>query len=108
MIILVTILVIVVLVGAGIFNYQLYKLIVLDAQSRGLKHPKFWGIFSISGNDGGGGILLYLLRRRKYPSCITEEMKRVFDYRKRIIILVLICILFATGGLLGIGILDNI
>lgn len=52
-----------VLLGAVTLGYQVYQLVVLDAESRGLKHPKFWGIFSIGGNNGGGGLVLYITSR---------------------------------------------
>ena len=53
------------IVGAIETTYQIYKLTVLDASSRGLKHPRLWGLFAINGNNSSG--LLYLLGRRKYP-----------------------------------------
>ncbi len=34
-------LVFMVLLGAFTLGYQVYQLVVLDAKSRGLKHPKF-------------------------------------------------------------------
>lgn len=37
------ILVFLVLLGAFTLSYQIFKLIELDAKSRGLKHPKLWG-----------------------------------------------------------------
>ena len=64
--ILVTLGVAAVLVGSVCSAYQLYKLVGIDAESRGLKHPKLWGAFSLSGN-GSSGLLLYLIGRRKYP-----------------------------------------
>ena len=32
-------------------------MVKLDAESRGLKNPKFWGIFAAGGKNGGGLIL---------------------------------------------------
>lgn len=55
-----------VIVGSFYSVYQLYGLVRTDAECRGLKHPKLWGFFAISGN-GQTGLLLYLLGRRKYP-----------------------------------------
>ena len=52
----------IILLGAVNLSYQVYKITELDARCRGLKHPKFWGIFSIGGNSGSGGLLLYLIR----------------------------------------------
>lgn len=77
------VLIFVVLLGAFSLAYQIYKLTELDAISRGLKHPKFWGIFSLSGNNGNGGLLLYLIGRRKYPSEMTEDDRLKMESRKK-------------------------
>ncbi len=71
-----TVMVFMVLLGALSLMYQIFKIVVLDAESRGLKHPKFWGIFSLGGNNGSGGFLLYLIGRNKYPSAMTDEVKK--------------------------------
>lgn len=73
----------VIMLGAVSLAFQIFRLTEMDAKSRGLKHPKFWGFFSLSGNNGGGGLLLYLLGRRKYPSTMTEEEKAVMTSRKK-------------------------
>lgn len=83
MIALVIVFVFVVLLGAFSLAYQVYRLVVLDAESRGLKHPGFWGIFSVGGGKSGGGLVLYLIGRNKYPSAMTQENKAVFESRKR-------------------------
>lgn len=72
-----------VLLGAFTLSFQVFKLVALDAQSRGLKHPNFWGIFSLSGNNGSGGLILYLIGRNKYPSNMTDDAKIIFNSRKR-------------------------
>ena len=41
MIVIATIMVFMVLLGAFTLMYQIFKLVVLEAESRGLKHPKF-------------------------------------------------------------------
>lgn len=71
------------LLGAITLSYQIYKLTELDASCRGLKHPKFWGIFALSGNNSSGGLLLYLLGRRKYPAQISESDTREMSSRKK-------------------------
>ena len=48
----------------GMFVYQLFKLIELDASIRGMRHPKFWGLLT-AGGQRGEGLLLYLLMRNK-------------------------------------------
>lgn len=64
----------------GIFcSYQMYKLVGVDASCRGLKHPKFWGFFSATGNNQSG-LIMYLVFRRKYPIInITHEQKIDID-----------------------------
>ena len=63
--------------------YQIYKLTVIDATARGLKHPKLWGILATNGNNSSG-LLLYLVRRRKYPlNSIDDEQLQFMDRRKK-------------------------
>ncbi|WP_061996485.1 hypothetical protein [Clostridium sp. ATCC 25772] len=70
------------ILGASTLAYQVFKMTELDAISRGLKHPKFWGIFSLSGN-GSGGLLLYLIGRRKYPSFMSNADRLIMESRKK-------------------------
>lgn len=79
-IVLAVICVAVALVGAFYVVFQIYHMTVIDATARGLKHPKFWGVFTISGNNSSG-LLMYLLGRRKYPivnmsASNSKELKR--------------------------------
>lgn len=94
------ILLFVVLLGAFNLSYQIYRLTELDAKCRGLKHPKFWGLFSLSGNNGGGGLLIYLIGRRKYPSAMTEDDNLKMESRKKKAGVALIFITLATIGLI--------
>lgn len=71
------------LLGAGSLSFQVFKITEIDARSRGFKHPKFWGLFSLGGNNGSGGLLLYLIGRRKYPSTMSEEDKAIIESRKK-------------------------
>ena len=73
----------IILLGAVNLSYQVYKITELDARCRGLKHPKFWGIFSIGGNSGSGGFLLFLICRRKYPITMNEEERQIIESRKK-------------------------
>lgn len=97
------ILVFVVLLGAFSLGYQVFRLVVLDAESRGLKHPKFWGLFSIGGNNGGGGLVLYLIGRNRYPSYMTDTARKICDSRKRKSALSLCFIAAGTIGLIYIA-----
>lgn len=83
MLIFAIIFVFMVLLGGLTLSYQIFKLVALDAESRGLKHPKLWGMFSLSGNQGGGGLILYLIGRNRYVSNMTDAARVEFDSRKR-------------------------
>ncbi len=74
-----------VIVGSFFSMYQLYRLVQVDAECRGLKHPKLWGAFAVSGNNSSG-LLLYLVGRRKYPVLSMSEEQQQFmnRYKKRI------------------------
>lgn len=62
--------------------YQIYKMVELDALSKGLKHPKFWGIFALSGANTSG-LLLYLIGSRKYISMLSQSHQRIMNLRKK-------------------------
>ena len=67
-----------------IYVYQKYKITIIDAKARGMKHPKLMGILATSGNNGGGSFL-YFLRKKKYPiKNITKEEEEEIEARKRI------------------------
>ena len=69
----------VLIVGSVFSIYQMFQLVKVDAECRGLKHPKLWGLLAISGNNQGG-LLLYLIARRKHPIIsITEEQKSIIN-----------------------------
>ena len=59
----------------GLFVYQLFKLVELDAAVRGMKHPKFWGVLA-AGSQRGEGLILYLLNRNKAVFSIDGRRKR--------------------------------
>lgn len=71
------------LVGASETVYQIYRMTVIDATARGLKHPKFWGLFTTSGNNSSG-LLMYLIGRRKYPviNMTDADMKNIEKRKK--------------------------
>lgn len=72
-----------VIVGSFFCVYQLYQLVQVDAECRGLKHPRLWGLFAASGN-GQSGLILYLIGRRKYPVLsMSEEQKDLMERRKK-------------------------
>ena len=86
------------LIGVVSTIYQVYKITVIDASSRGIKHPKLMGLLATSGKSSEG-IILYLLHRRKYPiKNITKEEQSEIDRRKKI---VLVGIVFMAIGAIG-------
>ena len=82
------------IVTNGLFVYQLFKLVELDAAVRGMKHPKFWA-FLTTGGQRGEGLILYLLKRNKAVFSKTAEETEELQTRKQrlIYLLVLIVIL---------------
>lgn len=72
-----------VIVGGFFCMYQLYRLVQVDAECRGLKHPKLWGLFAVSGN-GQSGLILYLIGRRKHPILsMSEGQQALIGTRKK-------------------------
>lgn len=72
-----------VIVGSFFCVYQLYRLVQVDAECRGLKHPRLWGLFAASGN-GQSGLILYLIGRRKYPVLsMSQGQKDLIGRRKK-------------------------
>lgn len=86
------------LVGSIYFAHRLYEIVQIDARARGFRHPKTWGLFSISSNNGSG-LLLYLIKRRKYPiiELSKEDMERIEKGKKAISAAI---IFVATGAIL--------
>ena len=85
----------------GLFVYQLFKLVELDAAVRGMKHPKFWGVLA-AGGQRGEGLILYLLNRNKAICSMTAEEKEELQMRKQriiyllVLIIILVIFLFAS------------
>ena len=65
----------------GLFVYQLFKLVELDASARGMKHSKFWAFLKPRGQRGEG-LNLYLLKRNKAIFSMTAEEKEELETRK--------------------------
>ena len=88
------------LVGAIETTYQIYKFTILDASSRGLKHPRLWGLLATNGNNSSG-LLLYLLGRRKYPiKDIDDHQKILMNKRKKSAGIGLLFIVLSAIGLI--------
>lgn len=76
------------LLGGILLAYNIYKMTVIDADLRGIKHPKLWGFLNTSGNNGNAFILLYLLARRNYPvKYLSDEKKcELARYKKQALV----------------------
>ncbi|MGF3113886.1 hypothetical protein ACQV2R_00655 [Facklamia sp. P12937] len=84
------------LASGSLLAYFIYKMTIIDAKARGLKHPKFWGIFNIAGNNSSN-ILLYLIGRRKFPKDkLTSYDQLLMKQYKRETSISLICHLCGT------------
>lgn len=71
-------------VGSITTIIQIYKITVLDATARGIKHPKLWGFWAMGGNNSSG-LLIYLINRRKYPIIeISEKDSNDIERYKKI------------------------
>lgn len=70
------------LVTNGLFVYQLFKLVELNASVRGMKHPKF-GDFLRLADKGEEALSLYLLKRNKAIFSMTAEEKEEMETRKK-------------------------
>lgn len=93
------------LVGAFETVYQIYRMTVIDAIARGLKHPKLWGIFTMNGNNSSG-LLMYLIGRRKYPIInMTDTDMENIEKRKKSAGIGLIFVAVGAIGLVVFGVL---
>ncbi len=72
-----------IIVGALHVGFQLFKIVSLDAEARGLRHPRLWGLFATSGNNSAG-LIMYLISRRKHPVInMSEEVIHEIESRKK-------------------------
>ncbi len=93
------------LVGSFEIVYQIYRMTVIDATARGLKHPKLWGFFAVGGNNSSG-LLMYLIGRRKYPVInMTENDRENIERRKKSAGIGLIFLAVGAIGLVIFGML---
>lgn len=63
-------------------RYQLFKIVEIDASSRGFKRPRFWA-FVASGQENARGLIPYLIVRKKYVSTISESEQQIMNMRKK-------------------------
>ena len=86
------------LIMAGIFfNYNIYHLVKIDAEARGMKRPGLWAFFSLQNSDGSGVLPLYLIVRRKHPRRpLTSQEESDYQVLKKKARLALIMILVSA------------
>lgn len=86
--------------GLICITYEIYQLVVKDAKSRRIKHPKLWGLFSISGNNSSG-LLLYLLKRKKHPiSKLNENNLKEIQKNKQSLKIGIILLIIGIIGII--------
>ncbi|MCZ0717445.1 hypothetical protein [Aerococcus kribbianus] len=73
------------LVGGFLLAYTIYQLTLIDAQARGLAHPKLWGVLNAGSNNGNGFIIPYLIHRNKYPiqNLSKQQKQEMMNYKKK-------------------------
>lgn len=96
--ILMSIFIAIYLIGVITVVYQIYKITIIDAKVRNIKHPKLMGLLATSGN-GSEGLIIYLLNRKKYPiKQISNNELNEINRRKKIS---LVSIIFIVIGAIG-------
>ena len=82
--ILMSIFIAIYLIGVITVVYQIYKITIIDAKARNIKHPKLMGLLATSGKSSEG-LTIYLLNRKKYPiKQISENELNEINRRKKI------------------------
>lgn len=86
------------LIGVITVVYQIYKITIIDAKTRNIKHPKLMGLLATSGKSSEG-LIIYLLNRKKYPiKQISDNELNEINRRKKILF---VSIIFIVIGAIG-------
>ena len=86
------------LIGVITVVYQIYKITIIDAKARNIKHPKLMGLLATSGTSSEG-LIIYLLNRKKYPiKQISDNELNEINRRKKISF---VSIIFIVIGAIG-------
>ena len=86
------------LIGVITVAYQIYKITIIDAKARNIKHPKLMGLLATSGKSSEG-LIIYLLNRKKYPiKQISDNELNEINRRKKILF---VSIIFIVIGAIG-------
>lgn len=94
------------LVGIAFTWYQLYHLLALDADLRGIPHPKGTA-FLLSSGQRGEGLLAYLLYRKRFPltRISPEKQARSLRLKKMACVGIAIMAVGACVTVIGLSIL---
>jgi len=86
------------LVGMVVTVYQLYKITIIDAKARDLKHPKLMGLLATSGKSSEG-LIIYLLKRKKYPikNMTQLELEEINNRKKKMLVGIIFLVVGAVG-----------
>lgn len=95
-----------IVVGALYTGLQIFKIASLDAEARGLKHPKLWGFLSASGNNSSG-LIMYFIVRKNYPveSMSREVQLEIQTRKKRVGVGIVFLALGAIGFVIAISLM---
>ena len=86
------------LIGVITVVYQIYKITIIDAKARNIKHPKLMGLLATSGKSSEG-LIIYLLNRKKYPiKQISDNELNEINRRKKISFVSIIFIIIGAIG----------
>lgn len=86
------------LIGVITNVYQIYKITIIDAKARNIKHPKLMGLLATSGKSSEG-LIIYLLNRKKYPiKQISDNELNEINRRKKISFVSFIFIVIGAIG----------
>lgn len=70
--------------------YYIYSIVLIDANSRGLKKPKLWA-FLASTSSRGEGLLFYLFYRNKYSkNMVQSDREKIKKLKNKIFVLLLV------------------
>ncbi|MCY3035604.1 MULTISPECIES: hypothetical protein [Aerococcus] len=73
------------IMGALFLNYNIYKLVLIDAKARKMKRPRLWALLSMGHNNGSAFLPIYFFNRRKYPrkAFSPQEAENYERYKKQ-------------------------
>ncbi|MDK6233478.1 hypothetical protein ACX3VT_06400 [Aerococcus sanguinicola] len=64
------------IMGSVFLSYNLYQMIAMDAEARGMPRPRLWAFMSLPNGNGAGALPVYLVVRRKHT-------RRPFNHKEQ-------------------------